>query len=86
MHDSIAYTYEADHHCADCAERRFGRGDDGSIATPRNGIACRDGEGNLVGALFPWDEWWANDAYEGRSEAVLACGTCGGEIDRRDLS
>jgi hypothetical protein len=86
MRGPIAYTYEADHHCADCAERRFGRGDDGEIATPRDGVACRDAEGNLVSALFETDEWWANAAYDGATSDVLVCGTCSTEIDRWEVT
>jgi hypothetical protein len=44
-HDPIAYTYEADIHCPECAEKRFGPGAHGT-----------DREGNEVGAVAPWDE------------------------------
>jgi hypothetical protein len=71
-HDPIAYTYEADHHCPDCAFKRFGRDEAGFV--PED---AEDGEGNLVGALAPWDEWYDPDG----GEQVLACGTCGTEID-----
>lgn len=75
----IAYVYEADYHCPRCALERFGRDEHGDIT----GV---DGEGNEVGALAPWDEWHANDIYEGRKEAILACGTCGEVIERLDLT
>ncbi len=78
-HEPIAYIYEADHHCEGCAEKRFGRDEHGDIT----GV---DNEGNEVGVIAPWDtDWYANDVYEGRSEAILACGTCGGVIERREL-
>lgn len=78
--DPIAYTYEADHHCESCAEKRFGRNERGFVAED-----SIDSEGNTVGAVFQWDEWWANDVYEGRTHAVLACGTCGEIIEDLDL-
>lgn len=76
----LAYTYEADHHCRECTIERFG-GSGNFIAE-----GAIDNEGNMVGALFSWDEWYANDIFEGNSEAVLNCGTCHSEIDRIDLS
>ena len=66
--DPIAYTYEADHHCPDCAKERFG--------VDRNGFVpedAEDNEGNPVGVVAPWDEW---QSFEGGDE-TLACGTCG---------
>jgi hypothetical protein len=72
MHDPIAYTYEADHHCPGCAFARFGRDADGFV--PED---ATDGEGNPVGVVAPWDEW-----YEiGEGDQTLACADCGGEID-----
>jgi len=73
-HDPIAYTYEADHHCPDCALRAFGRDEDGWI----NGT---DSEGNPVGVVAPWDEW--HEPSDPRAQ-VLSCGTCGREIDRTE--
>lgn len=74
--DPIAYTYEADYHCPDCAETRFG-------GTRRDGgyfIAedCEDAEGNPIGIVAPWDEWW-DPTYE--EVQTLTCGTCGAELD-----
>jgi hypothetical protein len=69
----IAYTYDADYHCPDCAESRFGLDDDGFI-----GVDDEDSEGNPVGIVSPWDCWW-NSADE--CEA-LVCGDCGEEVDR----
>ena len=71
-HDPIAYTYEADTHCPDCALERFGRGEHGDIAED-----CSDNEGNQVGVIAPWDEW---QTFEGGDES-LVCGTCGEVIE-----
>jgi hypothetical protein len=70
----IAYTYDADVHCPDCAKSRFGRCTlDGDIAC--TGISCgcenEDSEGNPPGAVFGWDEFDTNGLY---------CGDCGSEI------
>ena len=54
--DPIAYT-EADYHCPDCAEARFGRcPDDGFIACPDDPLGTAhftDFEGNPVGVVAP---------------------------------
>lgn len=72
----IAYTYMADYHCPDCAAKAFGVDEHGSIPE-----SARDGEDNPVGAVAPWDEWFAGD-----DEAVtnLYCGTCGVVIDTHE--
>ena len=64
-HHPIAYTFEADYHCPDCTEARFGRCACGFIACPGGGPRCthpslpiEDNEGNEVGVVAPWDEWW----------------------------
>lgn len=75
MSDPIAYTYEADYHCPECAFARFGRDEHGFVPE-----SAQDGEGNGVGVLAPWDEW---QQFDGEVE-ILACGTCGKEIDRHD--
>ena len=77
MHDPIAYVYEADYHCESCAEKRFGRDSDGWIT----GV---DSEGNEVGVVAPWDEWYSG--YDDSGKAVLACGTCGEVIEEVDLT
>lgn len=69
MQPPIAYTYEADTHCPDCAVARFGR-EPGYPWPPED---ARDSEGNPVGAIAPWDDWC--DAEDG--PCTLACGTCG---------
>lgn len=61
--DPIAYTYEADWHCPDCAIERFGR-EPGTSWVRDDAI---DSEGNPIGALAPWDEVLDS----------LYCGTCG---------
>jgi hypothetical protein len=48
MPDVIAYTYEADSHCPECARERFDDALDGPDA--------RGDEGNPVGAIFSTDE------------------------------
>ena len=71
-HDPIAYTYEADTHCPECALNRFGRGDgypDTTFWIPEDAI---DIEGNPIGVIAPWDEWQS----ELDSPQTLACGTC----------
>ena len=67
--DPIAYIYEASEHCPDCAEKRFGRTFNGTIAGPdADGTYPSDREGNEVGGVMPWD------AFEDRD---MSCGTCG---------
>lgn len=73
--DPIAYTYEADYHCIACSLKRFGEDELGFVPAD-----ATDNEGNCVGALFPWDEWY--DYYSDSCE-VLVCGDCGYEIDNR---
>jgi len=70
MRDPIAYTYEADHHCEDCAAARFGRDEHGDITGT-------DSEGNEVGAVFETDEWY----NVGAGTQTLVCGDCGAELD-----
>lgn len=72
----IAYTYEAAYHCPDCTEARFGVDDSGF--PPED---ARDGEGNPIGAVAPWDEW---EEYAEPFPQVLTCDTCGGEIARTE--
>jgi len=45
----IGYTYEADYHCVDCTENRFGQDDLGYAFTV-------DNEDNLVHPIFSIDE------------------------------
>jgi hypothetical protein len=68
----IAYTYEAAHHCPECAAKRFGVDEAGFVLEE-----SRDSEGNEVGAVSPWDEW---QQFAGGRE-VLACDDCGAELD-----
>jgi RNA polymerase subunit RPABC4/transcription elongation factor Spt4 len=65
-HDPIAYTYEADTHCPACAEKRFGVNGYGFIV----GF---DSEGNEVGVIAPWDEWYD---LEYQANQTLVCATC----------
>lgn len=77
--DPIAYTYDADVHCPDCAFKRFGMDGNGFVPT-----GSTDSEGNEVGAIPPWDEWYA-DFVDEPGHHVLACGTCGREIDALEV-
>lgn len=70
--DPIAYTYEADHHCPDCTASRFGVDENGWIPEEST-----DSEGNAIGAVAPWMEWF--DVGLDQCEA-LSCGTCGERI------
>lgn len=74
MSEPIAYTYEADVYCPRCAAQRFGRGADGFIGTDEHGDIMRDGEGNEIGVIAPWD-LDTDDAENG-----LYCGDCLCEI------
>ena len=69
-HAPIAYTYEADHHCPSCAEKRFGINDEGYIEG-------EDSEGNPVGVIAPWGDWtMGTDECE-----MLGCSTCGAILE-----
>jgi len=74
--DPIAYTYEADAHCPACAIARFGADELGFVPE-----SARDRNGNPIGAIFPWTEWYD---YNSPEPETLACGTCGGIIDEVD--
>jgi len=60
----------------------------GRTDSPNRCIACSgehdnyptplDSEGNIPGAVAPWDEWWNPDSDE--CEALI-CADCGGCID-----
>lgn len=80
MYEPIAYTYEADYHCDECAEKRFGRCEAGDVACqgPPDHEPKEDREGNPVGAVSPFDEWWEPSIDECQA---LSCGDCGAIID-----
>lgn len=89
MHNPIAYTYEADYHCKDCTEKRFGCCNCGFIACPGGGPHCttpamdvRDNEGNEVGVIAPWDEWTHGE----RGAESLVCGDCENIIKTADCA
>lgn len=73
MHDPIAYTYEASHHCPACTFERFGKDEHGF--PPED---AKDAEGNGIGAIASWDEW-QNVGTKGVQ--VLACDDCGAVLD-----
>jgi hypothetical protein len=61
----IAYTYEADYHCINCAIVRW----------PLS--VLKDGAKHEVNPVFDTDEWYANAMHEGKTRESLSCGTCG---------
>ena len=65
-HDPIAYVYEADVHCLNCGEDSFGIGEFGFAEGT-------DREGNEVGVIPPWGEWWEPTET---GVQTLTCGTC----------
>jgi hypothetical protein len=70
--DVLAYTYEADYHCKECAKVRFGEDAHGFV--PED---AQDSEGNSVGAVFGDSEWW----NPGEGNQTLSCSDCGRELD-----
>lgn len=72
MYEPIAYTYNADVHCTDCAEKAFGRDEHGEITGS-------DSEDNEVGVISPWDEWYT--ITDEATYQVLSCSDCGKELD-----
>ncbi len=76
--DPIAYTYEADHHCPTCAWLRFGQDEHGFVPE-----TAEDGEGNPVGAVAPWDEWWEPSET---GVQTLACSDCGAVLDTTEAT
>lgn len=91
MNPPIAFTYDADTHCPPCALRRFGHDtDEGGSLRPWPPESARDGEGNTIGAIAPWDEWcsperdtWTRDpvALTESAHCTLLCGTCHATIE-----
>lgn len=67
----IAWTYEADIHCPDCARKRFGDAIDNGSDADHDGPPPTDNEGNEVHPMF------ASDETDPQGET---CGTCGAEI------
>lgn len=59
--DVVAWAYDADVHCPDCAEKRF----NGDFDWTDEGSLVRDSEGNVPHPVF------ASDEYDGDH-----CGTC----------
>jgi len=76
----IAYTYEADAHCIDCTDKRFG------TTYPLDNQV--DNEGNFVHPLYCIDEWFELDAGHVEENPIqyLACGTCHEIIDTYEHS
>jgi hypothetical protein len=70
----LAYSYEAAYHCPQCAGNRFGTSWETGFVLE----SARDSEGNEIGAVAPWDEWFEPLVV---TVQVLACDTCGKELD-----
>ena len=71
----IAYTYESDHHCADCTRKRFTCLPVNGRDCDENGVDIRaaDTEGNLLCPVFDTDE----------SPPNINCCGCNAEITER---
>lgn len=67
----LCYTYDADYYCAVCAKAQFGTDDHGFV--PED---AKDSEGNKIGAVFTWDEWYNFD----EGEQQINCADCTGFI------
>ena len=67
MTQILCYTYEADHHCIDCARDRF------PMMTELDNNGATDNEGNPVGVVFTTDD------MESYAWGGLRC-DCGHEI------
>lgn len=70
MHDPIAYTYDADYHCPQCADSA-GMLTDGAV----------DSDGNEPYPVAPWDEWFEASTL---TRDTLACSDCGAVLDVAD--
>lgn len=81
----IAYSYNADVHCVDCARRRFW---EYIPATPfdANGVpeGALDNDGNTIHAVLPTDEL-PTDLTDGEGGShTMNCGTCRAVISTRN--
>lgn len=71
----MAFAYDADVHCPDCAVEHFG----GDVLESSEGL--EDSEGNEPHAVFENEEWWQGPAYA--ELETLTCGACGTILDCR---
>lgn len=69
-HDPIAYAYDADVHCPECAAERFGD----KLDDPKT----EDSEGNTLGVMFSWDEGSERGTYCGDCSAEISAPWCEG--------
>jgi hypothetical protein len=60
----LAFTYEADYHCTDCACKKFGN------KVMHSSENLEDDEGNAPHPIFSTDEY----------DETAVCGTCGAEL------
>lgn len=67
MVEIIGWSYEADIHCYDCAQKRFGVALD--MTAPKSAV---DNEGNLVHPIFSTDETPPSGEYCGDCQAEIA--------------
>jgi hypothetical protein len=72
--DVIAWIYDADHHCEQCAEERFGK-DFADLDS------CVDGEGNEITAVMEWETTLSEDHDWSTGPSVTGCGTCGDIVE-----
>lgn len=62
----IGYAYDADLHCVECTEKRFGAD---ALEADASGLAeLTDSEGNPLHPIFLWDE--------NLDESACCCGDC----------
>lgn len=79
-YEIVAWTYEADIHCLDCAEERFGP--PLRISGSGRELEGIDSEGNQISPVFldQLSEFSMDyDEFDGR--ATVNCGTCHEEIE-----
>jgi hypothetical protein len=81
----IAFTYSADHYCDDCLTKKLLQdsvnrryrvsGDTGDIAANCPAwFNSLDSEGNMVGAVYDYMEWWEPSITD--RIQYLSCGDC----------
>jgi len=68
----LAFTYSADHYCDDCLTKKVNPS--GRTDSCPAWWECRDSEGNMVGAVYDYDEWWEPSITD--EIQYLACGDC----------
>lgn len=82
----IAYTYEADVHCPDCARQRFPASYTSESDLHGVKIDATDNEGNPIHAVMPYDELPTDLRDEDGGQRTYNCGDCHEVIATRDES